>query len=63
MYLNYVVDIPEIKGKITFRSKGNAAMFIMNVIGFTILRNNIQPSKGKRKINTRIDRWFLLLHN
>ena len=24
MYLNYVVDIPEIKGKITFRNKGNA---------------------------------------
>lgn len=24
MYLNYLVDIPEVKGKITFRSKGNA---------------------------------------
>lgn len=24
MYLNYLVDIPQIKGKITFRSKGNA---------------------------------------
>lgn len=24
MYLDYIVDIPEVKGKITFRSKGNA---------------------------------------
>ncbi len=24
MYLNYVVDIPKIKGKITFRNKGKA---------------------------------------
>ena len=24
MYLDYLVDIPEVKGKITFRSKGNA---------------------------------------
>ena len=24
MYLDYTVDIPEVKGKITFRSKGNA---------------------------------------
>ena len=23
MYLDYVVDIPDVKGKITFRSKGN----------------------------------------
>ena len=24
MYLDYLVDVPEVKGKITFRSKGNA---------------------------------------
>lgn len=24
MYLNYLVDVPEVKGKITFRNKGNA---------------------------------------
>lgn len=24
MYLDYVVDIPEVKGKITFRTKGEA---------------------------------------
>ena len=23
MYLDYLVDVPEVKGKITFRSKGN----------------------------------------
>ena len=24
MYLDYLVDVPEVKGKITFRNKGNA---------------------------------------
>ena len=24
MYLDYLVDVPKVKGKITFRSKGNA---------------------------------------
>ena len=24
MYLDYLVDVPEVKGEITFRSKGNA---------------------------------------
>ena len=25
MYLDYVVDIPDVKGKITFRTKGQAS--------------------------------------
>ena len=31
MYLDYVVDIPDVKGKITFRTKGQARYVMQEV--------------------------------
>lgn len=44
MYLDYLVDVPEVKGKITFRSKGNAryVYYEYDRIEFMILIKNIQ---------------------
>ena len=42
MYLDYVVDIPDVKGKITFRTKGQARYVIMSTAVSTIRPNSIQ---------------------
>ena len=45
MYLDYLVDIPEVKGKITFRSKGNAryVYYVNNPVSVSLLSGDRKP--------------------
>ena len=46
MYLDYTVDIPNVKGKITFRSKGNAPLVDMGITPHTPTQNRTCPIKA-----------------
>ena len=45
MYLNYVVDIPKIKGKISFRNKGKARydFFLHSICPEILAFDSLQP--------------------
>lgn len=46
MYLDFKVDIPVVKGKITYRERLEQSMFIINMTGFMIKNKKDKSEAG-----------------